>query len=550
MRLRAVVDALRILGTRGVARRAAWVAGVALLERLLAPVVALSFTRGYARWREVLATLLFGAAFTGRSFLQRAFLAENEAELHARTATSLLDGDVLREAIPGDRDASAETVHAVHVTAQTLAQTAPVLCADAAACVLLGGLLAVVEPAAVVGVAAGAAVLAMGALFVARRAFGRGVERARRAEESVYDAFTEVLGGRLEIVAAGRRVEFREAVTRTADAWGAAGVRLAAATVLSGRLAFAAVAGLVALALVASARLRGALEFRVADLALFASATPAFVGGGQAVYALVRDAHWPALVARTLAQPVAPTVQAPEASPALPAAATFARVSFCYGDASVTATSDALSEVDFAWHGREVLALTGPNGSGKSTCLRVLLRLATPSAGVVRVGGTDIARVDADRWRGRVAFLPQRPYLPPRTDVRATVAWPFPVDPSRDTRLLAELDRVGLREALARRGDPLAVRVDALSVGQRQRIALARLLFRDAEMFLLDEPDANLDRAGVALVAELVRELASRGMVAFAAHTPDLVAVADRVVTLEGGRVVSNTAQSPAITLA
>ena len=78
-------------------------------------------------------------------------------------------------------------------------------------------------------------------------------------------------------------------------------------------------------------------------------------------------------------------------------------------------------------------------------------------------------------------------------------------------------------------------------MGQRQRVALARLLCRDAELFLLDEPDANLDRAGIALVTELLRELSGRAMVAFAAHTPDLLAGADRVVTLDAGRVVERS---------
>jgi ATP-binding cassette subfamily C protein CydD len=92
--------------------------------------------------------------------------------------------------------------------------------------------------------------------------------------------------------------------------------------------------------------------------------------------------------------------------------------------------------------------------------------------------------------------------------------------------------------------DPLKVRVDTLSVGERQRIALARLLSRDASLFVLDEPDANLDRAGIALVADVLRELARDHGVIFAAHTPELLGVADHVVTLEGGRVVGNTGRT------
>jgi ATP-binding cassette subfamily C protein CydD len=100
---------------------------------------------------------------------------------------------------------------------------------------------------------------------------------------------------------------------------------------------------------------------------------------------------------------------------------------------------------------------------------------------------------------------------------------------------------VGLLDVLRKKGpDPLAVGVDGLSVGERQRVALARMLCRDAPIVLLDEPDANLDRAGIALVVDLVRELAARGKsVAFAAHTPELLQAADRVVVLEEGRVLA-----------
>jgi ABC-type transport system involved in cytochrome bd biosynthesis fused ATPase/permease subunit len=85
--------------------------------------------------------------------------------------------------------------------------------------------------------------------------------------------------------------------------------------------------------------------------------------------------------------------------------------------------------------------------------------------------------------------------------------------------------------------DALDTPVDALSVGQRQRIALARILCREASLFVLDEPDANLDRAGIALVADLIRDLSKRAVVIFAAHTDELLHVADRVIVLEGGTV-------------
>ncbi len=121
--------------------------------------------------------------------------------------------------------------------------------------------------------------------------------------------------------------------------------------------------------------------------------------------------------------------------------------------------------------------------------------------------------------------------------MRRAIRWLAPE--ADDAHILAALERVGVAPSLRRAGgDPLEVRVDALSMGQRQRVALARLLCRDADLVILDEPDANLDRAGILLVAGILRELARDRTVVFAAHTPELLDVAERTVTLDGGRVV------------
>jgi ABC-type transport system involved in cytochrome bd biosynthesis fused ATPase/permease subunit len=108
-----------------------------------------------------------------------------------------------------------------------------------------------------------------------------------------------------------------------------------------------------------------------------------------------------------------------------------------------------------------------------------------------------------------------------------------------DERIRRALDRVGLTEGLGRGGsDPLEAGIASLSVGQRQRVALARVLCRDASFVLVDEPEANLDREGIDLVVGIVRELARDHMVLVAAHAPELMEIADRVVVLEAGRVV------------
>jgi ABC-type multidrug transport system fused ATPase/permease subunit len=410
------------------------------------------------------------------------------------------------------------------------------LAGDAAACVLLGAVVAWFEPVGPVAAAAAFTVLAAAALLVSRRAVAGAVERAWDVRQRVYEAFGDALEGRLEIVASGHRGVVIADFGRLARKWAAAGVRVAGASVLSGRLALAVVAALVAAALFANGQVRSSLAVSLTDVALFASVTPAFAGVAQGVHGYSREARWVHMLACVVSGSKPATNGSGRGIPSLPAAVMFQGVSFRYE--SDAGPREALSGVDLAWNGRDVLALAGANGSGKSTCLRLLLALAPPALGAVTIGGTSLADLDPDTWRTHVAFLPQRPYMPPRSDVRHAVRWP--VSEASDARILQALDRVGLSAVLGRAGgDPLEVRVDTLSVGERQRVALARLLCRDAGLFLLDEPDANLDRAGIALVAELLSELSGRAMVVFAAHTPDLLAVANRVVTLDAGRVVA-----------
>lgn len=542
MRLSSALADLQTLASGPVIRRGCASAAIVLLERVLGPVIALTlFGGGGDRRNQALVAIAFGLVFTVRGFVQRTAQARNEAELFERATASVLDGDVLRAELLPDQDVVSHAFQGVYHASNLLSQVVPGIVADLVACVVMAVFVAVREPPRIVLVAAGVLVLAAVGLLLARRAVASRMESAWKTQERVYEAFTEVLEGRFEIVASGRRGAFLHEMKQATRAWSTVTARVAAASILSGRLALVAVAGIVGLALLAHRQLGGSLPVTDADLALFASITPAFVGASQGAFAFMRDARWIHFVAGLLRHGDRPIEPATASMPQLPAVTRFDEVSFSYEGAQ----EPALTGVELEWRPGEVLALAGLNGSGKSTCLRVLLRLGSLKGGVVRVGGASLAELGADEWRTKVAFLPQRPYIPARASVRAAVAWPFQTIPPSDERILKALDRVGLLPTLRATEDkPLEVRVDTLSVGQRQRVALARLLCRDASVFLLDEPDANLDRAGIALVESLLRELAQQGMVAFAAHTPELVVVADHVLALEKGRVVSEPTSS------
>jgi len=538
MRLRTIFDEGRLLATPAILQRAAVVSASALVQRLLAPAMAWVLF-GSSLPMQLGVALALSVVFTAHTLTQRMIAARTEADLLDRTAAAVLDGDVLRAGVASEDDARVEIVTAIFHAAQAVSQTLPNLVADLVSCVLLGAWVVRTEPARFVLLAGTLTVVAAGALFVSRRSVERAVARAWDVQEQAYETFADILDGRLEVVASGFRGTFLEKLRRRTTDWGAAGAAVAASSALSGRLPLLAIAILVAVALVLSPSIRQSASASLAEVALFASVTPAFAGVAQGLHGLTRVERWVGVVAHVIRSAVGPT-GGTSASETPRGEVRFDDVSFGYPGVAGAA---ALREVSFTWEGRGALALAGPNGSGKSTCLRLLLALAAPVSGAVRVGGVALAQVDADAWRRQVAFMPQRPYLPPRSDVAQAVRWLAPA--ADDERLLRALDRVGILPSLQRGGrDPLKVRVDTLSVGERQRIALARLLSRDASLFVLDEPDANLDRAGIALVADVLRELAREHGVIFAAHTPELLGVADHVVTLEGGRVVGNTGRT------
>jgi thiol reductant ABC exporter CydD subunit len=193
----------------------------------------------------------------------------------------------------------------------------------------------------------------------------------------------------------------------------------------------------------------------------------------------------------------------------------------------------ALADLSLTVGAGETLALVGPSGCGKSTLLGALLGLLRPAAGTIRVGEVELADLDPDAWRARLAWVPQRPHL-----FHASIA-----DNVRLGRREASSDEVwgaladaGLADVVADLpAGPdtiLGDRGAGLSAGERQRLALARAFLRDAPLLLLDEPTASLDGHTEREIVQSIRRLARDRTVVLVAHRPALVAMADRVVSL------------------
>ncbi len=194
----------------------------------------------------------------------------------------------------------------------------------------------------------------------------------------------------------------------------------------------------------------------------------------------------------------------------------------------------ALAGVTLVVEPGRVLALAGPSGCGKSTLLAVLLGFVRPLSGEVRIGGVDLAELDPDAWRDRVAWVPQRPHLFAGT-LESNVRAGRPDASAAD--VLEAVTSAGLGRLVATLPDGLQTRLGergaGLSAGERQRVALARAFLRDAPLLLLDEPTAGLDAGTEAEVLEAVRRLAAGRTVVLVAHRPGLLTLADQVVQLD-----------------
>jgi ATP-binding cassette subfamily C protein CydD len=178
-----------------------------------------------------------------------------------------------------------------------------------------------------------------------------------------------------------------------------------------------------------------------------------------------------------------------------------------------------------------VTVITGPNGIGKTTLLQAILGLDEPTRGRIRIGGTDVLDLDPDQWWTQVAWLAQRPALIPGT-VEQNLELFGPLNDLECACRDACFD-----EVLAGLPDGVHTRIGrggvGLSLGQRQRLGLARALGSSAPVLLLDEPTAHLDPATEARALQAIRRRAAAGAtVIVVGHRDSVLAIGDQVLRM------------------
>jgi ATP-binding cassette subfamily B protein RaxB len=195
-----------------------------------------------------------------------------------------------------------------------------------------------------------------------------------------------------------------------------------------------------------------------------------------------------------------------------------------------------LQDCNFVVEPGESVAIVGPSGCGKTTLVKLLLGLLQPDAGTIRVGGHDLRRLGARRWRDLAGVVMQDDRLFAGS-LAENISF---FDPDQDhgrieaaARLAAVHDQIaampmGYQSLIGDMGN-------ALSGGQRQRIILARALYRRPRVLVLDEATSHLDVDNERLVSAAVARLRLTRIVV--AHRPETIASCDRVLVMQAGRI-------------
>jgi ATP-binding cassette, subfamily B, bacterial len=230
----------------------------------------------------------------------------------------------------------------------------------------------------------------------------------------------------------------------------------------------------------------------------------------------------------------------PASLPYVNSAISFQNVGFNYApDVPV------LRDISFTVHAGQMCAIVGASGAGKSTLADLLLRFYNVDSGLIAIDGMDLRNLRLEDLRRQVAMVEQTPYFF-RASIRENIAYGRPqatLDEIRGCAAAAAID--SFIQSLPQSYDTIiGERGVTLSVGERQRIAMARALLRDPSVLILDEPTSALDPTSEAAVTgEWMNVLRGRTSILIT-HRMSLVEIADMVVVLEGGRIIETGSPS------
>jgi ATP-binding cassette subfamily B protein len=201
-------------------------------------------------------------------------------------------------------------------------------------------------------------------------------------------------------------------------------------------------------------------------------------------------------------------------------------------------TNEALSGVDFEILPGETVALVGETGAGKSTVVKLVARFYDPTSGQILLDGVELTDLELGEYRRQLGYVPQEPFLF-RGTIRDNIAYGRPG--ATDAEVEAAARAVGAHDFIVGAGGyrkSVSERGRSLSIGQRQLMCLARAQLVDPAILLLDEATSNLDLSTEAKVNRAMGVVSSGRTTILIAHRLQTARRADRILVLDGGRVV------------
>jgi ATP-binding cassette subfamily C protein CydD len=217
-----------------------------------------------------------------------------------------------------------------------------------------------------------------------------------------------------------------------------------------------------------------------------------------------------------------------------------------FTDVSVKAAGrgyEAPKDLSFTLDPGALAAFTGPNGAGKSTAVAVLLGLIEPDHGTVEVvdnGQTvELNQIDPASWFSQIVWVPQRPVILPGTALQ-NLLQDYETPGQCTTQVIAAARAAAFDSVIDELPDGWQTRLGhggvGLSVGQRQRLALARAFLAERQLVILDEPTAHLDAATEAAILNSISELNRQAKTCLVvAHRPSLLAEAHQTIPVHSG---------------
>jgi ATP-binding cassette subfamily B protein len=216
-------------------------------------------------------------------------------------------------------------------------------------------------------------------------------------------------------------------------------------------------------------------------------------------------------------------------------------IEFAHVDFAYRTGEPVLKDICFLADPRSVTALVGPSGGGKSTILSLLLGFYHPQDGEIAIDGQSIAQVSRRLLRSQIAYVGQEPFLF-RGTIRDNIICGMPG--ASDEQIVAAAKAAFAHEFIMRfplgYDTPVGEFGSQLSMGERQRVAVARAMIKDAPIVLLDEPTASLDSESERKVQQALRELCAGKTTLVIAHRLNTIIDADCIHVVEDGRVVES----------